>query len=98
MAVVEPAKTGMVICVSAPTDADCWADRVTFTGSGFIELEEEVTVLESATGLPGGVELPVTGTSGILPRLAVAGTPKVTVAAYVVVVPEVVTVASATTS
>jgi hypothetical protein len=55
----------MVICVSDPTDADCWADRVTSTGSGFIELEEEVTRLERATGLPGAVEFPVTETSGI---------------------------------
>jgi len=61
-------------------------------------MPDELTVSESVTGLPGAVELPVTDTSGILPRLAVAGTPKVTVAAYVVVVPEVVTVASATTS
>ena len=67
--------------MSDPTDADCWADRVASTGSRFIELEEEVTVLESVTGLPGAVELPVVDTSGTLPRLAVAGTPKVTVAA-----------------
>ena len=62
---VEPAKTGMVIAVIDLTDADCRADRVTSTGSVVPAVRDEVIWLESVTGLPGLVELPVTDMSGI---------------------------------
>ena len=75
---VDGAKTGIVICVIDPTgcNTDCKADRVTLIGTPFPRVvPDELTWLESVTGLPGFVELPVTDTSRILPRLAVAGTP-----------------------
>jgi len=66
MAGVEPANTGMVICVIDPTDAACKADSVTSTGTPIPSVVlDEVTLPISVTGLPRAVELPDTDTSGI---------------------------------
>ena len=82
--VVEPENAGIVIWFTEPTagKTDCKADICTSTlFEKVMLLPAALTVPKIVAGVPVGVVLPNSGTTGMLFRFVPTGTPKVTVAA-----------------